>query len=326
MTFIAHLRTSCRFARRLALVVLSVSLSACGSSSTPGGSGTAMTDTNNYKATSAMNIPVIPTKAMTDLTIDWSGLKKDLLCHDLKDPIVSATLAVFPNKKAADLEAELSVGIFNTAEVHPYFILDTDGTVKSTMLSALKNQKTPLNPSTDFVESSNSLYLLVVATSQTPGVGAVSMAFLQPSSSSNVTTVMAPDPCDNHVLSFMATLGTPLDIPKTAPYTIDWSQLSHDGFDNPIDFTTIQKVEVAYYQNMTAQNLMDDFLNVEVNATTLYSASVSGGKKSLDLATTKTTGGDAFPGFNQSGTYAMALLCNNCTVPAPVGFTILQPK
>jgi hypothetical protein len=332
MTFIAHLRSRLRFARRLAPAVLSVSLVACGSSGPGGGTtnGAAMTDTNNYKATSSMKIPIIQTAAKSDLMLDWSGIQKDLLCHDAaKSPIVNVTFAIFKNRTPEALESELSVGIFNTAEVSKYFFLGVDANTKTAKLTDLKATKTPVDPATDYVESSSTLYLLIFANSQTPGVGAESMVFLQPTGSSTNTTVMAPDACVNKVLSFSAMLGTPLEVPNNAPYTVDWSKLTKDGFGNPIDFTTIQKVEVGYYPGKTANDLMANFLDVELDAIPLYSADVPSMQKSIDLANAKTTSdGTAFPGFMPMGSdvYAMALLCKNCSVPAPIAFTVLQPK
>ncbi len=328
MTFTAHPRTSRRFAQGLAPAALSLALAACGSSSSPGstGTGTAMMDGNNYQAMSQMTIPTNTTQAGTDLTLDWSGIKKDLLCHATTGPIASITFAVFPNKKPADLEAELSVGIFNTAEVSKYFILDNP-TGTSTMLSSLLTNKTPVDPATDYTTSSGALYLLLFANSTTPGVGAQSMVFLQPSATSTNTTVMAPDACDQHILDFSAKLGTPLTVPNTAPYGVDWSNLTHDGFGNAIQFTNVNKLELGYYQGMQASDLMAHFLDVEINATKLYTAAVPHGQKSLALASAKTSGGEAFAGFTQTdGVYAMALLCNNCSVPAPIAFTILQAQ
>jgi hypothetical protein len=327
MTSTTRPAASLRFARRLAPAAAAVWLCACGSSnSNPTTVGTAMTDANNYTASSHMTIPVIPTKAATDLTLDWSGITKDLLCHTAT-PIKSVTFAVFPNKTKMALENELSVGLFNTAEVSKYFIQDVDSGTTSTMLSSLKANKTMVDPASDYTESSTSLYLVLFANSTTPGVGAESMVLLQPSASSDATTVMAPDACSGNILSFSATLGSPLSVPNKAPYTLDWSKLTHDGFNNPILFTSINKVEIGYYQGMQASDLMAHFLDAEIDATTLYAATLPGGQKSFDLTGAKTDGGEAFSGFSPTdGAWAAALLCGNCSVPAPIAFTVLQPQ
>jgi hypothetical protein len=71
---------------------------------------------------------------------------------------------------------------------------------------------------------------------------------------------------------------------------------------------------------------MAHFLDVEIDATSLYSAMVSK-QTSFDLTGAKTISGTPFSGFSQTdGTWALALRCSACSVPAPVGFTILQPQ
>ena len=324
MTSTSSPRSCLRFARRLAPVVMSVSLVACGSS---GGTtnGTAMTDTNNYAATSSLNIPVIPTAAATDLTLDWSGITKDLLCHTAA-PIGSITFAAFPNKTKAAVEAELAIGKFDASEVHPYFVTDlsTQSPPSSMMLSQL-GQTTKLNPLTDYTESSSTVYLLLFSEGTKLGHGAESMVILQPTASNTNTKVMAPDACASNVLSFSATLGAPLTVPKSGPYKIDWSKLTHDGFNQPIQFGNIDSIELGYFASMDSLAIMNDFLDVEQNATTLYTAPVTFGDKSVDL-TTASANGAMFTSYTTPGTWALALMCSSCSAPAPVGFAILSPQ
>jgi hypothetical protein len=328
MTSTSLLPSCLRFARRLAPAVVAVSLVACGSSSPSGTKGTAMTDANNYMATQhELNIPMINAKAGTDLTLDWSGLTKDLLCHPIM-PIKSVTFAEVPlrNKTLAQLEDELAVGTFNsTTEVTTYFILDNP-TGTTTMLSALTHGNTHLDPTTDFVDMANTVYLVAFADSTQLNHGTESMAILTPTSD-GTTTVTAPDACALMSLTFTAKLGTPLSVPNTAPYTIDWSKLTVDGFGNPIDFSSVTKIEIGYYDGKSVMDLETGFKDVELDATTLYAATDVNGAMNYDLANTKTMGGQAFAGFSPTnGPWAMALLNTNSSVPAPVAFTILQPK
>jgi hypothetical protein len=308
----------------LATPVLAASLVACGSS-TPSTSGTAMVDANNYMATSKLNIPVIPTASGMDMTLDWSTIKKDLLCHP-STGIQSVTLAAFRNKTQAALEADLAVGVFNSNEVYKYFVQDflTAPYPTMTMLSSL-GPSPKLVPSTDYVESSNTLYLLLFSNTTKVGEGAEAMAILQPMASNSTTTVSAPDGCGP--LTFTATLGTAMNIPKAGPtYPVTWSKLTKDGFGQPIQFGNIDGIEVGYYSSMSPSDLQAHFLDVEVNADKLYQASFSAGTTSYDLTGAKLMDGTAFPGFGAAGTYAMALRCSTCSVPAPVAFTILTPQ
>jgi hypothetical protein len=188
---------------------------------------------------------------------------------------------------------------------------------------------TAIMPATDYVESATTLYLMLFATGTTPAVGAQSMVFIQPTSGVDNTMVSAPDACTSKVLDFHATLSSmPASIPAAGPWKVDWSQITKDSFGNNLDFslTHLDKVEVGFFQGKQPSEIETDFLNIEQDATALYTYAVPSGQKYVDLMSTPTMGG-TFPGFaDTSGTYAVAVLCSSCTVPAPVVFSILQPQ
>ena len=324
-----------------ALLTLAVAASlaaACGSSNP--GTGTAVgnvviKDANNYTSMSMLNIPTIQTQAATDLTITWDGIMKDLLCHPATS-IDNVAFVKIPNKMQTTLEHELAVGTFNTNEQSKYGEFHTagkdGGSATTTLLLsqlAYGGATTAIMPATDYVESTTTLYLMLFAHGTTPAVGAQSMVFLQPTSGSTNTMVSAPDACSSNVLDFQPTLSSmPVSIPTTGPWKIDWSQITKDNFGNKLDFsmTPLDKVEVGFFQGKQPADIQADFLNIEQDATSLYTYAVPAGQKDLDLMTTPTTGG-AFPGFTDtSGTYAVAVLCSTCSVPAPVVFSILQPQ
>src|SRR6476619_7027729 len=60
-----------------------------------------ITNANQYTSTSSLDIPVVDTAA-TDLNISWSGLDKDLECHDVALPsgIRNLTLLRFQETRA----------------------------------------------------------------------------------------------------------------------------------------------------------------------------------------------------------------------------------
>jgi hypothetical protein len=322
----------------LSLALTVALLTACGSSGNPGGGAVGnvvLTDANNYSSTSMLNIPTIQTKPASDLTITWDGIMKDLLCHPATS-IDNVAFVKLPNKMQATLEHELAVGTFNTNEQSKYGEFHTAGkngapAATTVMLSQLAygGATTAIMPATDYVESATTLYLMLFAHGTTPAAGAQSMVFLQPTSASTNTTVTAPDACDSNVLDFQATLSTmPASIPTAGPWKVDWSQITKDSFGNKLDFslTVLDKVEVGFFQGKQPAEIQADFLNIEQDATSLYTYAVPAGQKYVDLMTTPTMGG-TFPGFaDTSGTYAVAVLCSKCSVPAPVVFSILQPQ
>jgi hypothetical protein len=313
-------------------------LTACGSSSNPGSGAVGnvvIKDANNYRATSSLTIPTIQTAPASDLTITWDGIMKDLLCHPATS-IDNVAFVKLPNKMQATLEHELAVGTFNQNEQSKYGEFHTAGkngapAATTVMLSQLAygGATTAIMPATDYVESATTLYLMLFAHGTTPAAGAQSMVFLQPTSGSANTMVSAPDACASNVLDFTATLSSmPVPIPAAGPWKVDWSQITTDAFGNTLDFslTKLDKVEVGFFQGKQPAEIQADFLNIEQDATSLYTYAVPDGQKYVDLMTTPTAGG-TFPGFaDTSGTYAIAVLCSKCSVPAPVVFSILQPQ
>jgi hypothetical protein len=328
-----------RVAVLLTLPLAAPLFTACGSSGPGTGTGAVgnvvIKDTDNYSAMSSLTIPTIQTKPASDLTITWAGITKDLLCHTAMS-IDNVAFVKIPNKMQATLEHELAEGTFNTNEQSKYGEFHTagkDGGSPTTtlMLSQLAygGATTAIMPATDYVESATTLYLMLFAHGTTPAVGAQSMVFIQPTSGVANTTVSAPDACASNVLDFTATLSsTPVSIPTDGPWKVDWSQITKDSFGNKLDFslTPLNKVEVGFFQGKQPADIQAGFLDIEQNATALYTYSVPTGQKYVDLMSTPTMGG-TFPGFaDTNGTYAVAVLCSTCTVPAPVVFSILQPQ
>ncbi|MFL5303974.1 MAG: hypothetical protein ACJ8F1_02125 [Polyangia bacterium] len=308
-------------------LVLAVTMAACGSSGSTTGTtngNVTMTDQNNYTSMSTLNLPVVQTKAAADLSISWPDVMKDLLCHPAASIDNVAFLKV-PNMSKEQIQTALAEGTLAASQVSKYYEWHTAGAT-SAMLSSLKFGGA-IDVMNDYTESATTQYLLLFTHGTVQGVGAQSMLLLQPTAASTNTTVTAPDACASKVLAtFVPTFGTPLSVPAAGPYTVDWSKLTKDSFGHAIQFQTIDQVEVAYYQGKQTSDLMAHFLDVEIDATSLYAAKLSG-QKSFDLKGATTTSGTAFSGFSQTdGTWALALRCSTCSVPAPVAFTILQPQ
>jgi hypothetical protein len=320
------------------LLLLSVALSgallsACGSS---GGASTGpvgnvvIEDANNYTSTSSLDVPVVETMAATDLTISWDGITKDLLCHTAQS-IDNVAFLRIGNMSQAQVEDKLAKGTLVSTEVTTYREFHTAGAT-STMLSAL-SFGSQLVPATDYVVAPSTEYLMLFTHGTTLGVGAQAMVFLSPSASSTNTAVAAPDACSNNILTFTPTLSTmPVSIPTAGPWKVDWSQITKDNFGQKLDFsqTKLDKVELGFFQGKQPADIQSDFLNVELDATNLYVYAVPAGQKYVDLAGTTSSGG-SFPGFagstaGSTGTWAVAVLCSTCSVPAPIVFSILAPQ
>ena len=292
-------------------------------------------DANNYTSQSSLTVAAVPTAPGTDLTISWNGIMKDLLCHPAQS-IDNVAFLKIGNMSQSDVEKKLAFGQLVSTEVTTYrefhtanATADAGAPVTSTMLSKL-SFGTALDPATDYVAAASTQYLLLFTHGTTLGVGAQSMIFIQPTAGETNTMVNAPDACSTSVLDFSATLSSvPVAIPIKGPWKLDWSKITKDNFGNPLDFsqTTLDTVEVGFYEGKTPADLQAHFLDVEIDATSISTFAVPLGQKYVDLAGPEADSGGTFPGFGATdGTWAAAVLCSKCSVPAPVVFAILQPQ
>lgn len=317
-----------------AAVVVAV-LAGCGGGSS-GGSPSGATgnivlrDANNYTSTSTLTLPKVETSAGVDLKICWSTLAKDILCHDLnaQADIDNVSFLQVPNLTEDEIQKKLAAGQLPASLIKVYRDYHTDHQSTCTMLSAMTFGGTALAPDQDYAAASDLRYLLLFSHGTTPGSGARSMMFLEPSASSTNTNVDAPDGCASKTLDFKADITTPqpVTVPKTGPFVVDWSALTRDGIGNEVIFQKLDSLIVGFYQGMTVADLQAKFLNIQLIATAMYQAPIPAGQKSLDLGVTKDAGGTAFPGFTSTdGVWAVALMCSTCQVPAPVALAILTP-
>jgi hypothetical protein len=329
--------------RGFAILLLPLALAvplACGSKS--GGSGpvgnVVIEDANNYSSTSTLKIPTVQTAPLTDLTFTWDGVTKDLLCHTAGS-IDNVALLQVKNQSQDQIAAKMAVGKLDQKQVAIYGEKHT-GTGSASALTSVQlstfDWYDPFTPTTDYAVSSTTHYVVLFTHGTVLGSGAQSMVFLQPTDGVQTSTVSAPDPCPdgvgngpNNVLSFTPTLSPmAVSIPRAGPWKVDWSEITKDNFGNALDFsvTQLDKVEVGYFPGKQPSEVQADFLNVEQDANPLYTYSVPKGQKWVDLMGTPTSGG-SFPGFTMTdGTWAVAVLCSSCSVPAPIVFSVLTPQ
>src|SRR6476469_1817154 len=161
-----------RFWRCVGSLFLGFLAAACGSDDAKDPTGTTadsikITNANQYTSTSSLDIPVVDTAA-TDLSISWSGLDKDLLCHDVELPsgIRNLTLLRFKETRAA-VAKRLAGNPIAASELYDvYYGHKTLGKSTSAMLSdfaTLTGSKT-LDVGDAYVEG-DITYLLIALSS-----------------------------------------------------------------------------------------------------------------------------------------------------------------
>jgi len=333
----AVVATSVRVAHLVLPPLIAAQLVAgCGSSPATGGAtgNVVLTDATNYKAQGALMIPEIPTAPGADLQICWSGVMKNLLCHTT-DTLDNVAFAKIPNIMMGDVEDRLATGKDITNLVTTYGQLAIPQTTGNcAMLSSLVSYTSTANPmvvpATDYTESTTTQYLALITHGDVMGAGAQAMAFLRPTAGNTTMTVNIPDACSSKILTFTPTLGTPVSLPVNGDWKVDWSQLTKDPFQNTLSFshTKVDKVEVGFYQGKQPSDLQANFLDLDQPSfyTALYSVAVPSGLKWVDLKNAKDSAGNALTFAQTDGTWAVAVLCSTCSVPAPVALSTISLK
>lgn len=301
----------------------------CGSDAEPQSSRGAvmLRDENNYSSMSSLSIPVVET-AVGDLDICWKNATKDLQCHDV-DPAAdldNVSLLRFLHLSEAEVEQKLTSGQLSQSQVDGYLDFKTDHDSMCTKLSTLSFFGTKIDVADEYVESDDRKYMLIFSKGTTPGVGARTMTFIEPTETSTNTVVDAPEGCG--MLDYQANLedATPVTVDAKPPL-IDWQDVTLDGQRNAIAYQSIDRLMLGFFQDASVKQLQDQIFDIEQIATSLWELPLTGGRKAdLAFAEERTTH-ELFTGFDRTdGVWLLALLCSTCQNPQPVVLAVLEPS
>ncbi|MBM4367853.1 MAG: hypothetical protein FJ102_16695 [Deltaproteobacteria bacterium] len=278
---------------------------------------------NNYEWSGGLNIPSYETAELVDIHFDWSGLDKDMLCHDM-DPVAdidSAGLTRFPFLT----ETEVAEGLTNNSLLQS----DTSGYVScepgdrtECWLSEFSFGGTPYDTINVYKEDGGT-FLFNLQTGTEPGQGARFVAFLQPRATSDVTELFFTPNCEVAQMEVEFEALTPVELSMDGPWTIEWSKLSIAGNGLPVIPGDLDEVMVASYDGYELSDLEAQFIDLDLIATDLYTLQLDGGTEAT-LSGLVNAEGEAFPGFTTDQTWLLALRCTSCTNPAPVFMSVVK--
>jgi len=306
---------------------------ACDSLDTPS-SSTAPTevfivDGNNYQSTASLSIPTTETATATDLEICWESIDSDLKCHDVEPDldVGNVTLLRLLDLSKSDVEDRLSSGQLSQSNLDGYLDFEPADGTRCTQLSSFTLRGSAVDIEQEYTDEADHTYLLLFANGTVPGVGALSMLFLDPSSNSSNTRVDGVPGCG--LLDFSADLSSvePIELSPTGPWVLDWSELTRDGLGNDFAFERVDHILLAFYEDATIAELESEIMDLELIATLRWDIEYSGGH-SVDLTQgVRRDTGDPFAGFPNpnSGIWLLGLMCGTCQNPAPLLLSVLDP-
>ncbi|MBN1335391.1 MAG: hypothetical protein JXB39_05475 [Deltaproteobacteria bacterium] len=285
-----------------------------------------LVDADNFSFTGLLDVPPYPTVDGADVEIFWDGVTDDIRCHEV-DPtadVANVGIVRFPHLTEEDIEAGLATNHLLMSDQDGYVEFRPQDGGTSALLSEFSFFGTAFDLAEDYLSTRGS-YLLLVSSTTTPGVGALVLAFLAPTVGETQDEVHLDPGCG--VLDLEVDLASiePVPVCRTGPWTADWSALTLDGQGNEIALDGVDSLMLGLYEDATVADLEEGFLDLETNATHLWTAPVGSSQTSLHLADTTDLEGQAFEGFEGQGLWLLALRCSRCYNPAPLFLTFLEP-
>jgi hypothetical protein len=326
--------------------VLSCAAPGCGCSAPEEPSGTPegailLVDANNYLSTTVLTIPEIETAPMADLHVCWDQVVKDIQCHEVNAPVDvdNVSLLRFPAATKDQVAVKLGGTQLNVSDLTTYAdvqVVDGSTCAQTGMMETFGD---PINLAEEYVEAPTDTFMIVLTRGTTPGIGAATMVFIKPVSTSTNVEVPVPTGCSadesSSLLSFTADLHslTPVTIPIAGPWVVDWSQVTRDGGMGDINLADIDRALVGFFQGKTVADLEANVLDLEYDDpvadyyTTVWEATIER-QDHVDLAVAVERGtGAPFPGFAQTdGVWVLGLMCGSCQNPSPIILTVLLPS
>ena len=291
-------------------------------------SGTiALTDQNNFQGDASLNPPSTTTAVGEDLQISWDAIDSNLLCHEAEEILRVSFVRLGLTSQAEANEVLVSGDVSSYSDGD--FQVQPAGATQASLSDFNTGTSTPdfLMLADDYFVSDDHTYLLVFSASTTIGKETQSLMYLEPSADSDNTTVVAEGGCDQLVYDANLSDLTPVSIPPSEPWVVDWRDITRTGDGQPVRLTGIDRVLIGFYEGRDVAYIEENIFDIEVDPQAkLWEVALAQGR-SADLADAKAADGSAFPGFetDAEGTWLLGLFCSSCTSPAPVFLTILEP-
>lgn len=316
-------------------MVLALALAACSGSDSDSQKACTqsivLTDDENYSYEGRLNFPEYPAKSETNFTVDWSAMTKDMLCHDIEPGTIgNAGLTLFAHTDCTTLEDEFSQNTVQQNEVAGY-VNNPIATETSVSVSEMTFNGYTVDAATYFTQNPDACWLFSLTETDDFSSPVINAAILTPTDSSDVTTVELQDYCDTP--DFTANMHDLVQVPvdsSACSYDLDWTQVlfaghTTDGVRDGLKVGEIDTILVAHYPDWTVTDLETNFIDLEVDADGLWRETLPSADSVASLDGLAADDGSAFPGFDTTGVWILALSKSSAQNPAPLVLAVLAP-
>lgn len=291
-------------------------------------------EASNYAFSSELSVMVTSVAPSAELTVEWGTVTEDLLGHPV-DPVADIDMLslIVWNLPYSELVVRLnddSLGQRYFSTMVNFLPADTGVTQAGLFeFKAFGGVEVPPETLLGYLDPvafppETTSFTIMAATGEMPGQGTRMLAAFAPDPASTNSVVALTN--DSTSLTFDADLTSlaPTQVPAaTSNIEVDFGELTTNAMGNPFVFPTQADVMVAHYASLTPTDLEAQFLDLELISDAMWRGTILAGSK-IELSELTDEAGAPFPGIGDTGTWVLALLCGNCSNPAPPYMTILQ--
>ena len=307
--------------------LFSVTVVGCSSedpaASSPEPGAVELRDEHSFESHSELFIDTVTTAAGGEVEACWSGVEEDLLCHPAA-PVQSLFLL-----RISEADPQAVVARILANELSDYVDATlrhsvADGETCANLGDFLAGEEA-IDIDTEYYESDQHSYLMLFSNGTSLGQGTLSMTLLKPGGST--TELAGPSGCGE--LQYEADLShlTPLELPSSGPWVVDWRGLTRAGDGGEVPFSSIDRLLIGFYEGRDVAYLEENIFDIEEDPQATFWELELDGQRSADLALAEDADGERFAGFAREteGVWLLGLLCKSCQNPAPVLLTIIEP-
>ena len=277
-------------------------------------------DDQNFSYESELEVAESARSPGTDVVLDWSdlslGLQNNALCPD--EDIDDVVLVVFSSLSPADVRAGLATDSLQQADVSVYMLCEPEEGQARCALSNFGLLGSYPGMDEYFVEDSGTW---LVALQSDRLVGAQALVFLDPVEGAGTETVTIDDQSTGVSVQVDLVDLPPVGLPEGDQGVLDWSELTRDGYGNPMALHTLSELQIGRYDE-TLEEISDHFVELDSLAEETWLVDIEG-RTEVSLA--ELEGDRSFPGLDRDSRWLLALRCGSCDSPVPRVLMVLEP-
>jgi hypothetical protein len=287
----------------------------------PCGDPCLLQDAWNFRYQSELDIELHERAAGADIAIEWSGLRTGLQ-NNIIDPeqdIDQLVLVVFSELSPVQVREGIATDTLQQADVRVYMLCTPGEGETRCVLSEFGLLGSYPGMDEYFVEDSGTWLVALQGDQLT---GAQALIFMRPVEGAGESPIHVDDQSTQVCTEVDLESQDPVGLPSASRGgVLDWSELSTDGYGNPMALHTLSQLQIARYDESLAE-IETRFVELDSLAEETWTADIEG---RTELSFSELEGEREYPGIDGDSRWLLALSCGSCDTPVPRVLIVLTP-